>query len=143
MRTLRLALSTALVAGAAVAGAAAPAAADAAITYQGTFTQVQYGSAGTPIPASGQWSVVERNGKVTATFNIFVDGVHHLAYGVPPKAMDDGATATSFSFPIDPAVSTHPLVVTISGGSMTYEMTGYTMGGSTYDVVTYSGTVTH
>jgi hypothetical protein len=133
-------VSAALIAGAALVGTAAPAVADPAITHQGTFTGVQYGTGADMTPASGQWSVVERNGKVSASFNIFVDGVHHLAYAVPPKAMDEGSTATSFSFPIDPAVSPNLLVVTISGGTMTYVINDYTMGAH-YDVVTYFGSV--
>lgn len=141
MRTLRLAVSAALIAGTALLWSAAPVAAtsDATVVH-GVFTGVTYGTGADTTPASGNWSVITRDGKVTATFNIFVDGAHHLSYGVPPKAMEPGSTGSSFSFMT--GASSNPLVVTITGDRMTYRLAPYALGDQSYDVVTYYGTVT-
>jgi hypothetical protein len=120
-------------------GTASPAAAGPVTSYHGVFTGVSYGSGAPVTPASGSWNVAWRDGKVTATFNIFVDGTHHVAYGVPPKVITTSTTATSFSFLT--GASANPLTVTITGDVMTYVIAPYDYQGTHYDVVTYSGTV--
>jgi hypothetical protein len=138
MRALRQGLAAALVVGAALLGTAGSATA-AATSQHGVFTGVRYGSNAALTPASGPWSVTWRGDKVTATFNIFVDGAHHLAYGLPPQSITTGAVGSSFSFMT--AASTNPLVVTVTGDQLTYRIAPYDFGGVHYDVVTYFGTV--
>jgi len=139
MRKLRLFAVAMLTSSVALLGAAAPAAAAPAGTQHGVFTGVTYGSGAELTPASGQWSVTWRDDKVTATFNIFVAGEHHLAYGMPPKLITTEAAGSSFSFLT--GASSNPLVVTITDDQLTYRIAPYDYNGVHYDVVTYSGTV--
>jgi hypothetical protein len=137
MRTVRATVGALLVGS--LLGIASPAAAAPATTYRGVFTGVTYGSGAGVTPASGTWNVAWRDGKVTATFNLFVDGAHHVAYGLPPTVITPSPSGTSFSFLS--GASANPLTVTISGDVMTYVIAPYDYQGTHYDVVTYTGTV--
>ncbi|HET6818647.1 MAG TPA: hypothetical protein VFH66_15575 [Mycobacteriales bacterium] len=141
MRIARIATAAAVAALAVTGVSAAPAAATPDQTFHGTFTQVVYtpetGPA-TTSPASGTWNVAIHHGTLaTATFNIFVDGVHHLAYGVPRQAVDTSTSGWAFSFP----TLAGTLTVSLDGSTLSYDIPDYSYYGSSYADVTYFGTL--
>lgn len=108
-------------------------------TFHGTFTSVTYTpyvGEPTTVPASGTWNVSVRGSSMaTATFNMFVNGVHHLAYGVPGLAVD--VTGGGWTFGFDTLAG--PLVITLNGTTFTYDIANYNYGGRTFADVTYTG----
>lgn len=77
----------------AAAAAAAPlalipatAVAAGSTSYHGVFTDVQFNQCRPAQPdhtTSGTWNVtIKANGAYVATYDIFLDGAHHVAYGV-------------------------------------------------------------
>ena len=115
------------------------ASASPAATYHGTFTQVVYTPVhGSPTvkPAAGTWNVSVRGSSIgTATFNLFVDGVHHLAYGVPGQAVTRTQTGWTFELP----TLAGEFHVTLAGGTLTYDIPDYSLNGTSYADVTYTG----
>jgi hypothetical protein len=116
------------------AGASGPAA-----TYHGRFSQVSYDCGGSTWsdPADGTWNVaINSKGLATSTFNIFVDGTHHVAYGVPATPVT--VTGSGWSFQFDTLAGT--LVVSWNGATFRYDFPyGYSLNGLTCSRVTYSG----
>lgn len=136
-----LATTTAMTVG--LLGAQGVAGAAPGQSYHGTFTSVTYTSEDgsvTTTPAGGNWNVALHDSTVgTATFNIFVNGVHHLAYGVPGQAVTTTDTGWTFSFPTQAGV----LEVTLSGNTLTYDIPDYSLPGAAYADVTYTGQLVH
>ena len=112
----------------------------AASTYHGRFTSVTYTCDGQTWsdPASGTWNVAITGKQVaTATFNIFVNGVHHLAYGVPGQAVATTGAGWSFAFMTQAGL----LVVSWDGVNFQYAFPdGYSFGDLTCTQVVYAGT---
>lgn len=110
-------------------------------TFHGTFNHVVYTPETGPVttsPAAGTWNVAIHHGTLaTATFNLFVDGVHHLAYGVPGQVVGSTPTGWSFSFPTVAGT----LCVTLDGNTLSYDIPDYSYGGSSYADVTYLGSL--
>jgi len=109
-------------------------------TYHGRFTSVTYtcDEQTSSLPASGTWNVAITGKQVaTATFNIFVGGVHHLAYGVPGQAVTTTGSGWSFQFMTQAGL----LVVSWDGASFRYAFPeGYSFGDLTCAQVVYAGT---
>ena len=108
-------------------------------SYHGTFSQVVYTpevGPQTSLDASGTWNVTIRADDIaTATFNIFVAGRHHLAYGMPSQAVTRTTTGWTFSFP----TLAGQLTVTLSGSTLTYDIPNYSLDETSYADVTYLG----
>lgn len=110
-------------------------------TFHGTFSQVVYTpdeGAPTTTPAAGTWNVSIRGATLaTATFNIFVDGVHHLAYGVPGQLVSTTPSGWTFNFP----TLAGTLYVTLDGSTLSYDIPDYSYNGASYADVTYVGSL--
>jgi len=134
-----LALTAAATLGAFVIPASAEAA--PAATDHGTFSEVIYTTAAgtqTTSPAAGTWNVAVHGSTVgTATFNIFVDGVHHLAYGIPGQQVTPTPDGWTFNFP----TLAGQLYVTLDGNTLTYDIPDYSYEGTSLADVTYVGHV--
>jgi hypothetical protein len=112
-----------------------------ATTYHGVWDDVVYIKCiGSPpvtgAPASGTWNVsIRPDGLATATFNFFVNGEHHLAYGmanVPVKV--DGSTWT-----IDLDTLAGRLHVYWTGSALAYVIFDYRYEGRVCNAVAYDG----
>lgn len=124
-----------------------PAAAAATNAYGGVFAgPVTYADCEPSAPdwvATGQWSLVARKGGMaTVAFNIFLNGVHHVAFGgpVPLAPMGSGELA-AVEFPTGAGDLT---VTVLDDGTMTYSFDeGYVAldGSFSCETLTYHGTV--
>jgi hypothetical protein len=138
----RLLLSLAL---GAVALVAASASATAGVTtsYHGIFSgPVAYQGCTSQPPvtiAGGRWSVVlhDRTDAVL-TVNIFTNGEHHVAFGAPVPAIEPGPGDT---FAVALETLAGPLVVRLTGTTLTYRISPYDAFGIACDSVTYFGTL--
>jgi hypothetical protein len=129
-----------------LAALAVPAAAAAAPTvYQGQFTDIRAEGCSPSEPdwqASGSWRFVDRGAMATVSFNIFLDGRHHVAFGGALPQMEEkpmGALA-AVQFPTGAGL----LTVSVFNDEMTYAFTdGYTAldGSFTCESLTYVGSV--
>jgi hypothetical protein len=138
-------LLSSLAAGAATLLLVAPAAAGTARTYQGAFVgDVQYvNCSATPSAeaASGRWVVVVRGDSLLATFNILVNGKHHVAFAATASNAPVGDE--TFAGEIETQAGT--LRISLTGSAFRYAIPGYT---SPWDPdfqcasVTYSGVLT-
>ena len=112
----------------------------ATTTYHGTFTAVNHGvcvPAVTEEPTvTGTWNAaVHGSSSVTLTFDIFVDGAHHVSFGGPfaQKSM------TGATFAADIPIGDMTLTVSLVGDQLTYRLVPYDVFGYVCDQVTYSG----
>ena len=123
---------------------AAPADAATAVTYHGTFTGVSYTNClgGTPAPAaaSGVWTISARGtSQATLTVNIFVNGSHHVSFGAPvAQTTVPGATVA-----VQVPTLAGPLVVSLTGQTLSYSITPYDLNGLQCDSVLYTGLFDH
>lgn len=130
----------AIAAAGAIGAFALPSAAGAAPAdnYHGTFSQVVYTpevGAPTSLDADGTWNVNIHQDVATATFNIFVAGKHHIAYGGPGLQVTRTNSGWTFSF----GTLAGQLTVTLDGSTLTYDIPNYSLDGTSYADVTYLG----
>ncbi len=115
-------------------------------TYHGVFSgPVEFEVCTTPPPepavASGTWNVVVRGDQATVSFNIFVDGRHHVSFGGPVTTTEAGPGET---FAILIPTGAGPLRVSLAGTAFTYDIQPYDLspwGGITCEDVTNHGTL--
>ncbi len=110
-------------------------------TYHGTFSgPVVYKGCSSPTAiASGTWNVaLHGSTDATVSFDIFVDGAHHVSFGgtVPQIAPEKGQT-----FAIQLETEAGPLTVTLNDRALTYRIAPYNLFGISCKSVTYSGTL--
>lgn len=140
MRIARMATAAAVTA-LAFSGIGGAASATPNQTFHGIFSHVVYTpetGAPTTASAAGTWNVAIHHGTVgTATFNLFVDGVHHLAYGLPGQVVTTTPDGWTFSFP----TLAGTLTVTLDGSTLSYDIPDYSYDGVSYADVTYLGSL--
>jgi hypothetical protein len=140
MRSTAAAAGVLLGLGLAVPGAAAGA---ESVTYEGTFggpvetvgCEPAYG----PMQAGGTWRVIVANHQAVARFAITVNGEPHVTYTAP---MDLLPTAPREAFRITVQTGAGPLVVSLKGRTLRYQIAPYDFsawGGSVCSSVTYYG----
>ena len=109
-------------------------------TYHGVFTTVDHGictPAVTEEPTvTGVWQAAVHGTKsVTVTVDMFVDGKHHVSFGVPvAQTRVDGTT-----FSADIPIGSMTLTVSLVGSTFSYKLVPYDAFGYVCDQVTYSG----
>jgi hypothetical protein len=146
MPAMRQAVAT-LLGGVMAVALAAPAMAGGDVaTYHGVFSgAVDFKECTTPPPesavASGIWNVIVRGDQATVSFNIFVDGAHHVSFGGPVSTI---AASPGEAFAILIPTGAGPLRVSLTGTAFTYDIQPYDLspwGGLTCADVTYHGVV--
>lgn len=144
MRTIRM-LSSALLVGAMAVmtpGGAASAATDT--TYAGVFAGriIYEGCTTTPHRATttGDWSIALHGSTAKGTFDIYVNGVPHVAYVFP--SMKQAPVDPGTTFAVSGMTGAGLLTVTLKGDDMTYRIAPYNLDGLSCDSVTYPGHLT-
>lgn len=118
---------------------AAPALAAApAVTYHGVFSDsITYEGCQAEGIASGTWNAIASDEQAVVTFNILVDGKHHVAFAWKAPLV----TADGERFAVEFETLAGHLRVSLAGDELTYRIAPYSLGDLSCDAVTYHGTL--